>query len=124
MLRWVAVVSGFYDVAAGSVLLLAPEPLAAILGVKATGPALLADIAGLFAVAVGIGYFVVLRDLERHRAYLWLMGPFLKGLGAAAFVQDYILRRSAWTILLFAFCDAALAVVTLLALVRSPKPRP
>jgi hypothetical protein len=118
MIRWVVVVSGIYDVVAGLVLLLAPAHLAAFLGVKVAGPALLADVSGLFAVAVGVGYFVALRDLSRHRTYLWVMGPFLKGFGAAAFIRDYLVRDSAWTILLFALCDGLLALLTLLALLR------
>jgi len=111
-------VSGAYDIVMGLILLLAAPTLAITLGVSSPASELLADITGLFAVAVGIGYFMVLRDPEHHRAYLWLMGPFLKGLGAAAFVRDYVVRGSPSSILLFALSDGALAVLTFLALVK------
>src|SRR5574342_497892 len=105
MLRSVALVSGIYDIVVGLVLLLAAQPLARAFGVSSAAPAVLGDVTGLFAIAVGIGYLMVLRDLDRHRAYLWLMGPFLKGLGAIAFVADYLLRGAPPSILLFALSD-------------------
>jgi hypothetical protein len=52
----------------------------------------------------------------RYRAYLWLMGPLLKGAGAAAFLLDYFLNGSPKSFLLFAASDGALALWTLAAL--------
>jgi hypothetical protein len=49
------------------------------------------------------------------------MGPGLKGAGAAAFLLDYALRGSPRSFLLFAASDGALALLTLVALVRTPK---
>ena len=49
-------------------------------------PAIHADLNGLFALAIGIGYILPYRRPDQWRAYLWLMGPFLKGLGAVLFV--------------------------------------
>jgi hypothetical protein len=122
VLRWVAAVSGIYDVGAGLLLLLAPGALARALGATSPGPALLGDLTGLFALAVGVGYLVALRDLERHRAFLWIMGPLLKGLGAAAFVRDHLVRGSPRAILAFAAADGALALLTLVALRRERPP--
>ena len=47
---------------------------------------------------------------------MWVMGPFLKGAGAIAFLLDYLLRGSPASFLLFAASDGALALVTLWAL--------
>jgi hypothetical protein len=47
---------------------------------------------------------------------MWVMGPGLKGGGAAAFVLDYLLRNSPRSFLLFAASDGALALLTLAAL--------
>ena len=53
---------------------------------------------------------------------MWVMGPGLKGAGAAAFVLDYLSRNSPRSFLLFAASDAALALLTLVALsVRRPR---
>jgi hypothetical protein len=120
----VALLSGFYDIVVGLVLLLGARSLALALGVSSPAPAVLGDVTGLFAIAVGIGYLVVLRDLDHHRAYLWVMGPFLKGMGAAAFVRDYLVRGSSVSILLFALTDGALALLTLIALLKQRQAGP
>jgi len=52
-----------------------------------------------------------------------VMGPLLKGAGAAAFVADYFLRGSPRSFLLFAASDGLLAAITLYALLSSSKPR-
>ena len=59
----------------------------------------------------------------RYRAYLWLMGPVLKGAGAAAFLLDYFLNGSPKAFLLFAASDGALAIWTLIALITSSPDR-
>jgi hypothetical protein len=50
---------------------------------------------------------------------MWVMGPFLKGAGAAAFILDYFYRGSPASFLLFAASDGTLALVTLFALLRT-----
>ena len=54
---------------------------------------------------------------------MWVMGPLLKGAGAAAFLLDYAFRGSPRSFLLFAASDGLLAVVTLWALMRTPAMR-
>ena len=88
-------------------------------GVPAPQPPIHADLNAVFVTVVGVGYLLPYRDPERYRAYLWLMGPLLKGVGALAFVLDYLLRGSPRSFLLFAASDGALALVTLVALVRT-----
>jgi hypothetical protein len=88
-------------------------------GLPAPAPPIHADLNGLFALAIGAGYALPLRDPERYRAYLWLMGPLLKGLGAAWFVGDVLLRPSPASFLLFAASDGTLAVLTLWALLTT-----
>ena len=51
------------------------------------------------------------------RAYLWIMGPLLKGGGALVFFLDYWIRHSPPAFLLFAASDGALALATLWALI-------
>jgi len=88
-------------------------------GVPAPQPPIHADLNAIFVTAVGIGYLLPYRDPERYRAYLWLMGPLLKGAGAIAFVLDYLFRGSPPSFLLFAVSDGVLGLVTLIALVRT-----
>jgi len=49
--------------------------------VPAPAPAIHADLNGLFALAIAAGYLLPYRDPDRYRAYLWIMGPMLKGAG-------------------------------------------
>jgi hypothetical protein len=49
------------------------------------------------------------------------MGPLLKGVGALVFVLDYLFRGSPPSFLLFAASDGALALVTLIVLVRTTR---
>ena len=88
-------------------------------GVTPPMPLIHADLNAIFVTIVGVGYLLPFRDPVRYRAYLWLMGPLLKGVGAAVFVLDYALRGSPRSFLLFAASDGALALVTLIALVRT-----
>jgi hypothetical protein len=82
-------------------------------------PPLYGDLNGIFLLAVGLGYAIPYRDPERGRAYLWVMGPFLKGAGALAFLFDYVVRHSPSSFLLLAAGDGALALITLWALRRT-----
>jgi hypothetical protein len=120
MLSIVALVSGLYDSVVGALLLLAPESLAATFGVPPATPPIFSDLNGLFLLAVGAGYFMPWREPARYRGYMWVMGPCLKGAGAAAFLLDYAFRESPPSFLVFAASDGALAAVTLWALLREP----
>ena len=115
-LRWVAAVSGLYDATAGVALLLGPPAFAGLLEVPAPHPQIYGELNGVFLLAVALGYVIPYRDPERGRAYLWVMGPFLKGAGAATFLLDYFVRHSSRSFLLFAATDGALALITLWAL--------
>jgi hypothetical protein len=122
MLRLVAAVSGLYDAVVGALLLCAAGWLSARFGVPPATPPIFSDLNGLFLLAVGAGYYLPWRDPARHRGYMWIMGPLLKGAGAAAFVLDYYFRGSPRSFLLFAASDATLALLTLWALL-APDPR-
>ena len=116
MLSAVAALSGLYDFVVGALLLCVPGLLASAFGVPAASPRIFSDLNGLFLLAVGAGYYLPWREPERYRAYMWLMGPMLKGAGATLFVVDYLLRGSPRSFLLFAASDGALALLTLYAL--------
>jgi len=116
----IAAVSGVYDLLIGAVLLAAPHQLAAAFGVAPPEPAIFGTLNGLFLVAVGLGYWQPFRDPQRHRGYLWIMGPALKGGGALAFLIDHYVRHAPGAFLVFAASDGALALVTLWALTRRP----
>jgi hypothetical protein len=118
MLSAIAAISGLYDGVVGALLLCAPDRLASLFGVPPASPRIFSDLNGIFLLAVGVGYALPWRDPVRYRGYLWVMGPFLKGLGAAAFLADYYFRGSPTSFLLFAASDGLLASVTLYALLR------
>jgi hypothetical protein len=115
----IAAVSGIYDTAVGLFLLLAADRLATIFGVPPAQPPIFSDLNGLFLVAVGAGYYLPYRDPVAGRWYLWVMGPGLKGAGAALFIADYYIRHSPRSFLLFAASDGILAALTLAALLGS-----
>lgn len=119
----VSAVSGIYDAVVG-VLMLAGRPLLAqLFGVSLPAPPIHADLNGLFLLSVAAGYLIPYRapGSSGGRTYLWIMGPLLKGAGAAAFVIDYVVRQSPRSFLLFAVSDGTLALVTLAALVTSSR---
>ncbi len=118
-LRAVAAVSGLYDLGLAAALAFGRNWLAVAFGVAAPAPPIHADLNALFTAAIGVGYLLPWRDPVRYRAYLWIMGPLLKGGGALLFVLDVVLRGSPASYLLFAAGDGALAAVTLWALWRS-----
>lgn len=119
LLRVVAILSAVYDGLLGLSLLLLRDQLTAWFGVPAPSPAIHADLNGLFALAIGLGYLLAATDPARYRGYLWVMGPGLKGAGALWFVVDRLARGSPPAYLLFAAADGALAVVTLAALLAT-----
>ena len=112
--------SGLYDFVVGAFLLLAPHLLASLFAVPPASPRIFSDLNGLFLLAVGAGYALPWRDPARYRGYLWVMGLFLKGAGAAAFLLDYAFRGSPASFLIFAASDGLLALLTLVALMRNP----
>jgi len=117
----VAAVSGIYDASVG-VLMLAGRPLLSqLFDVPLPVPPIHADLNGLFLLSVAAGYLIPYRDPQSSggRTYLWIMGPLLKGAGAAAFVLDYVVRHSPKSFLLFAVSDGAIALLTLAALLTS-----
>lgn len=116
MVSIVAAVSGLYDGVVGALLLLAPGLLASAFGVPPASPRIFSDLNAIFLLAVGAGYYLPWREPARYRGYLWVMGPMLKGGGAAVFVVDYLYRGSPATFLLFAVSDGTLALLTLYAL--------
>ena len=123
MLSLVALISGLYDIVVGAFLLLAADHLATLFGVPPASPRIFSDLNGLFLLAVGIGYALPWREPRRYRAYMWIMGPMLKGAGAVAFLLDYALRGSPRSFLLFAASDGILAVVTLVVLLGERRRR-
>jgi len=116
VLSTVAAISGLYDIVVGALLLSVPGTLASAFGVPPASPRIFSDLNGLFLLAVGAGYYLPWREPERYRGYMWVMGPLLKGAGAALFIADYLLRGSPSSFLLFAASDGALALLTLYAL--------
>jgi hypothetical protein len=121
MLSLVAGISGLYDFVVGALLLSAGDMLASTFGVPPADPPIFSNLNGLFLIAVGVGYYLPWREPERYRGYMWVMGPLLKGGGAALFIFDYVYRGSPKSFLLFAASDGVLAIVTLYALVVSPR---
>ena len=121
MLSRIAGISGLYDLVVGALLLSVPGWLAATFGVPPANPRIFSDLNGLFLLAVGAGYYLPWRDPDRYRGYLWIMGPFLKGAGALAFVLDYFFRGSPASFLLFAASDGTLALVTLFGLLTTKR---
>lgn len=119
MLRLIALVSGIYDILVGVSLTAGRPLLMSLFQLPAPVPPIHADLNALFVTTVGIGYWWPYRDPVRFRWYLWLMGPVLKGAGAAVFVLDALLRGSPRSFLLFALCDGALALWTLYALMAT-----
>jgi len=116
--RVIAAVSGIYDAVVGLAMLAGRPLLAQLFTVPLPTPPIHADLNGVFLLAVAAGYIIPYRDPQSRggRAYLWIMGPLLKGGGALVFVLDYWLRHSPPMFLLFSASDGALALATLWAL--------
>ena len=119
--RTIAAVSGIYDASIGVMMLAGRPLLAQLFAVSLPSPPIHADLNGIFLLSIACGYLIPYRDPQSSggRAYLWIMGPVLKGAGAAAFLLDYAIRHSPRSFLLFALSDGALALLTLAALVTS-----
>ena len=123
MLRSVALISGLYDGVVGALLLFASGWFASFFGVAPATPPIFSDLNAVFLLSIAVGYALPYTDPERYRGYLWVMGPLLKGGGAAAFLLDYAFRGSPTSFLLFAASDGALALLTLYALLARPRSR-
>lgn len=119
-LSTIAAISGLYDLFVGAGLLLARDQIAALFGVAPPVPVIHSDLNGLFLVCIAIGYLLPYRDPVQYRAYLWIMGPLLKGAGAFFFIGDHLTRHSPASFLLFAAGDGSLALLTLWALMATP----
>jgi len=116
--RTIAAVSGIYDALAGVAMLAGRPLIAQLFAVPPATPPLYADLNGVFLLAVAAGYLIPYREPDSRggRAYLWVMGPLLKGGGALVFVLDSWTRHSSPALLLFAAGDGVLALATLWAL--------
>lgn len=121
-LEKVALVSGVYDLALALPMLGAPVAVARWFGAPDPVPVLNAQLNGVFALALGIGYFWAMRDTAARRGYFWIAGVMAKGLGAALFVVDHFVHGSPASFLLFAATDGMLAAFTLAALLQD-RPR-
>jgi hypothetical protein len=121
--RAIAAVSLVYDALVGVVMLAGRPFLTRLFELPLPTPPIHADLNGIFLLSIAAGYLIPYRDPRSAggRAYLWIMGPMLKGAGAAAFVLDYVVRHSPRSFLLFALSDGTLALLTLAALVTSSR---
>jgi hypothetical protein len=115
----VAAVSGGYDILLGLALLAGRGLLQSLFQLPAPVPPIHADLNGIFLLAIGIGYALPCRRPDLYRGYLWVMGPFLKGIGSLAFVVDHFVRQSPPAFLLFAVADGTLALLTLWVLIST-----
>ena len=116
--RTIAAVSGLYDAIAGVGSLGRRSLLAQLFALQSPTPQLYGTLNGVFLLAVAAGYLIPYRDPDSRggRAYLWIMGPLLKGTAAIVFVVDYWSRQAEPAFLLFAASDAAIALATVWAL--------
>jgi len=121
--RAIAAVSLFYDALVGVVMLVGRPLLSQLFEVSLPTPPIHADLNGVFLLSIAAGYLIPYREPQSAggRAYLWIMGPLLKGAGAVTFVLDYVFRHSPRSFLLFALSDGALALITLFVLVTSSR---
>ena len=121
--RTIAAVSGIYDAIVGVTMLAGRPLLSRLFAVPLPQPPIHADLNGIFLISIAANYLIPYRDPQSSggRAYLWIMGPLLKGAGATAFVVDYVVRHSPRSFLLFALSDGTLALLTLAALVTSSR---
>jgi hypothetical protein len=117
-LRTLAYVSGVYDLLLGLPMLLAAPEVARAFGAPAPAPLVNAQINGVFALALGAGYFWAARDVDARRGYLWVAGVLAKGLGSAVFLLDHFAHGSPRSFLAFAVTDGTLALATLYLLRR------
>jgi hypothetical protein len=111
-LRALALVSGLYDLALGVAMLFFAREAARLFGAPDPTPLLNAQLNGVFALSLGLGYFWARQDVAARRGYFWVAGVFAKALGALLFVADHFTQGSPASFLLFAATDGTLAVLT------------
>jgi hypothetical protein len=126
LLRTVAYLSAAYDALLALPLVLLPTVTARLFGLADPAPVVNAQINGVFALSLAVGYLWAARDPMRREGYFWAAGVLAKGLGATVFVVDHLTRHSPGSLLLFAVTDGSLALATLavLLLVRTPPREP
>lgn len=117
-LRTLAIVSGIYDLVLAVPMLIAATATARLFGSPAPVPVINAQLNGVFTLTLAAGYFWAAADAEARRGYMWVAGVLAKGLGAALFVVDHFSTGSPASFLLFAATDGALALLTLVLLLR------
>jgi hypothetical protein len=117
-LRSLALVSGAYDLLLGIAMLLAAAPVARLFGAEPPVPLVNAQLNGVFALSLALGYYWAAGDAAARRGYLWVAGVFAKALGAGVFVVDHFVHASPTSFLVFAATDGALALLTLVLLLR------
>ena len=115
-IRAVSALSLVYDGSIAVAMMTARPWLSQTFGIPLPQPPIFADLDAVFLLAIAVGYLIPIRDPERGRGYLWVMGPLLKGLGALAFLLDMTLRGAPRSELLFAAGDGTMALVTWWAL--------
>ncbi len=118
-IRFVALFSCIYDMLIGVTLLVGRDWLAQTFGVAPPQPPIFVELTAVFLLAVGVGYLLPYARPATYRGYLWVMGPLLKGGGALAFVADHYVHASPRAFLLFAATDAAVALLTVWALLAT-----
>jgi hypothetical protein len=118
-LRALALVSGVYDLLLGVAMLAAAPQLARLFGAPAPLPLVNAWLNGVFTLTLAGGYFWAARDPAARRGYLWWAGVFAKALGALVFLVDHFVNASPAAYLLFVVTDGALALLTLVLLLRA-----
>ncbi|HMF94532.1 MAG TPA: hypothetical protein VKE96_09570 [Vicinamibacterales bacterium] len=122
----IAAASAIYDGLVAVMMVFGRPLMAQIFNVALPQPPIHADLNGVFLFAVAAGYVIPYREPDSFggRAYLWVMGPMLKGIGALTFIADYVVRHSPASFLLFAVSDGAMALLTLWALTTDVRVKP
>jgi hypothetical protein len=118
-MRALCILSGLYDLLLGLGMLLAPTVVARAFGAPEPVPVVNAQLNGLFALCLASGYFWTAGDPRSRRGFLWAAGVQAKTMGAALFLWDHYAHGSPTAYLLFAVTDGALALWTLVALLRT-----
>jgi hypothetical protein len=117
-LRFVAYLSAAYDFLLAAAMLLAPVAAARAFAAPDPVPVVNAQINGVFALSLAVGYLWAAEEPQARRGYFWVAGVLAKGLGAVVFLVDHWLRGSPSSFLTFALTDGTLALLTFLALRR------
>lgn len=117
-LRRLSFVCAAYDSALAVGMLAAAPWLATLFGGPQPVPLINAQLNGVFTLSLAGGYLWAAGDMGARRGYLWFAGVLAKGMGALLFVWDHFTQGSPTSYLLFAATDGALALLTLVLLLR------